>query len=88
MEQLPAGSTYNFDHSHAWGGTPLYSVPKALTGIEILEPGYKKISLSPSALGLDSANVEIPTPYGMIVCEITKDGFKYSAPDEIEVVIK
>ena len=80
--------TYYFDHSHAWGGTPLYSVPKALTGIEILEPGYKKISFSPSSLGLDEAKVEIPTPYGMIVCEISKDGFKYTTPDEITVEIK
>lgn len=78
--------TYNFDHSHAWGGTPLYSLPKALTGIEILEPGYKKITLSPSNLGLDNAKVEIPTPYGMITCEITKDGYTYSVPDEITVI--
>lgn len=80
--------TYSFDHSHAWGGTPLYSVPKALTGIEILEPGYKKISFNPSCLGLENAKVEIPTPYGMITCEISKDGFKYSAPEEIEVEVK
>jgi len=80
--------TYYFDHSHAWGGTPLYSIPKALTGIEILEPGYKKISLEPSCLGLDEAKVEIPTPYGMIVCDISKDGFKYSAPKEINIEIK
>lgn len=85
---IPPDDSFSFDHSHAWGGTPLYSVPKALTGIEILEPGYKKISLSPSSLGLDEAKVEIPTPYGMIVCEVSKDGFKYTAPDEITVEIK
>ncbi len=85
---IPPDDSFSFDHSHAWGGTPLYSVPKALTGIEIIEPGYKKISLSPSNLGLTEAKVEIPTPYGMIVCEITKDGFKYTTPDEITVEIK
>ncbi|MBQ8402134.1 MAG: hypothetical protein IJX14_09420, partial [Clostridia bacterium] len=35
--------TYSFDHSHAWGGTPAYALPLALTGLELLEPGYKKI---------------------------------------------
>ena len=57
---------YSFDHSHAWGGTPAYALPQALSGLEILEPGYKKIRLDPSLLGLEQAKVEIPTPYGMI----------------------
>ena len=59
-------STYGFDHSHAWGGTPLYSLPKALSGIQINECGYKKITLSPSLIGFDFAKTEIPTPYGTI----------------------
>lgn len=57
---------YSFDHSHAWGGTPLYSLPLALTGLEIVEPGFRKIRLNPSLLGLKEACVQIPTPYGMI----------------------
>ncbi len=61
--------TYSFDHSHAWGGTPMCSLPKALTGLTIEEPGYKRIKLQPTLLGLEWAKVEIPTPYGMIVCE-------------------
>ena len=76
--------TYHFDHSHAWGGTPLYSLPKALMGISIQEAGYKKIKLQPSLLGLEWAKVEIPTPYGMITCEM-KQGCepKSIVPDEI-----
>ena len=58
--------SYSFDHSHAWGGTPAYSLPQALCGLEILEPGYRKVRLNPSLLGLDAADVQIPTPYGMI----------------------
>ena len=57
---------YVFDHSHAWGGTPAYSLPLALTGLTIKEPGFKRISLNPSLLGLTAARVEIPTPLGMI----------------------
>ena len=58
--------TYSFDHSHAWGGTPAYALPLALTGLELLEPAYKKFRLCPSMLGLTEADVQIPTSYGMI----------------------
>ena len=61
---------YGFDHSHAWGGTPLYSLPKALLGFEILKPGMREIQLSPSLLGLGYAKVELLTPYGKVTCEM------------------
>ena len=72
---FPPEPGYSFDHSHAWGGSPLYSLPKALTGLTIVEAGYKKIKLNPTLLGLESARVEIPTPYGMILCDM-KQGQK------------
>ena len=78
---------YTFDHSHAWGGTPLYSIPKALCGFEVIEPGFKKVKLNPSLIGLDSARVEIPTPYGDIV--VTQEKGKETeiiCPDEIEML--
>ncbi len=59
-------ATYRFDHSHAWAGTPAYALPLAISGLRILEPGFRKIALSPSLLGLGWACVEIPTPLGMI----------------------
>ena len=78
--------TYGFDHSHAWGGTPLYSLPKALAGFEILEPGMKKVKISPCSLGFENARVEIPTTYGNIVCEVKKDGsFTLVHPNKITV---
>ncbi len=78
--------TYRFDHSHAWGGTPLYSLPKALLGLSIDEPAYKKITLSPSLLGLRKAMVQLPTPYGMVICEMEQGKeFKITAPDEIKI---
>lgn len=62
--------TYTFDHSHAWGGSPLYSLPKALLGLEIIQPAMKKIRLSPCLLGLEYASVELLTPYGKLVCKM------------------
>ena len=60
--------SYSFDHSHAWGGTPAYHIPLMLTGFQMIEPGFKKISLSPKLFGLKYADVSFPTPYGMIRC--------------------
>ncbi len=57
---------YSFDHSHAWGGTPAYALPLALAGFAMAEPGFKRIRLAPSLLGLTQATVQIPTPYGVI----------------------
>lgn len=84
---IPPEPTYSFDHSHAWGGTPLYALPKALTGIEIVEAGYRKIRLDPSLLGLKEAYTEIPTPFGKIIIA-QKNGELpvYSIPDGIEVL--
>lgn len=76
--------SYSFDHSHAWGGTPAYTLPLALTGLEILEPGFKRIRLNPSLLGLTYAHVQIPTPYGMIEVKM-QDGTEpeIAVPDGI-----
>lgn len=80
--------TYSFDHSHAWGGTPLYSLPKALMGLNILSAGMKEIELSPSLLGLKYAKTELLTPHGKIICQ-TKEGEKpcIQCPDNIKVII-
>lgn len=75
---------YSFDHSHAWGGTPAWSLPLALSGLEILEPGYRKIRLNPSLLGLHHAHVQIPTPYGMIELDMRQGSEpEISVPDGI-----
>lgn len=86
---IPPQQGYVFDHSHAWGGTPLYSLPKALLGLEILAPAYKEIALSPSLLGLKRARVELPTPYGVLICEL-EEGQKprITCPDEITVHLR
>ncbi len=65
--------TYSFDHSHAWGGTPLYSLPKALSGFEIVKPGLEKYRVRPSLLGLDSAKVRIPLKGEVLNIELKKN---------------
>lgn len=86
---IPPEPTYKFDHSHAWGGTPLYALPLALTGLKILEPGMKKLQFSPSLLGMERAAVEVPTPYGTVVLkmEAGKEPF-IDHPEEITTSIR
>lgn len=78
---------YLFDHSHAWGGTPLYSLPKALTGFEVLSPGMRKIKFAPSLLGLTFAKIELLTPCGKVMCELEKGKPPIiTAPEEIQII--
>lgn len=79
--------TYSFDHSHAWGGTPAYQLPVAITGFEILEPGMKKIIFNPQLYGLEFAKINIPTEYGMIefYSEKGKDTV-INAPECIKII--
>lgn len=81
--------TYQFDHSHAWGGTPLYSLPKAMLGLTIQKPGMGEIEIRPSLLGFNYAKVELLTQYGKVVCEMTKgEKAKIIHPKEVCVIIK
>ncbi len=81
--------TYRFDHSHAWGGTPAYALPQALTGLEILEPGCRRIRLTPSLMGLARADVEVPTVLGMLRVHL-RDGEApaVEAPDGMTVELR
>lgn len=77
---------YGFDHSHAWGGTPLYSLPKALFGLEIIEPGMTKLKLSPSLLGLNQAKSELLTPHGKVTLTMKKgENPQISAPTQVQI---
>ena len=86
---LPPEPTYRFDHSHAWGGTPLYSLPRALIGLEILEPGMTKLRLKPSLLGLEYARVELPTPFGTVTVEQRLgESPRIESPGSVEIIIE
>lgn len=86
---LPPQPDYPFDHSHAWGGTPLYALPRALLGLEILRPGLSEIRLSPSLLGRKQAQIELPTPRGMVTCRLEAEKPpRITAPEGITVIVQ
>ena len=77
---------YVFDHSHAWGGCPRYWLPRALLGLEILEPGFRRISLHPRLKLTGRASISLSTPFGMLRCTAT-DGIieTLSVPPEVQI---
>ena len=80
---------YGFDYSHAWGATPSYQLPSKLCGMKILEPGMRKLKFSPDLFGLQSADITIPSPYGIITVALRQDSKPIiKAPSEIEIAVK
>lgn len=74
---------FNGDCSHAWGATPTYQLPMAVSGFEMVEAGFKSFRLAPCLYSLDDAGVSLPTPYGLIKIELKKgEKAKISVPDE------
>lgn len=77
---------------HGWAGGPTPFLTEQVGGIEILEPGFKKVRINPNLGDLKWIKVTYPTPYGKIKINAeNKNGkteFTYNAPDEIEVVCK
>lgn len=63
-----------------------YHLPQKISGLEILEPGMKRVRFSPNLFSLERADIKIPTPYGTIDIEIGNE-VNITAPTEIEVVV-
>lgn len=82
-----AWENMNCDYSHAWGATPAFTLKRAISGLEIVEPSYKKIKLNPQLFDLEKAELEITTPYGKIEISLKKDeGVSIKAPKEVEII--
>lgn len=79
-------NSYGFDLSHAWGGSPTYQLPARLFGVEMIEPGWKKIKINPCLYGLDFAEISIPTPFGMLTCIMDGKKTELHVPQEIEIL--
>ena len=89
---LPEGfykpdESYVFDYSHAWACTPYYSFIVATLGLNIIEPGLKKIEVKPIKTKLDFSYV-IPTVYGDILINKKNDKFDIKKPECIEIMEK
>lgn len=81
-----------FRHSlcHGWSCGPIEFLVENILGVNVLETGFKKISVSPDLCGMEYAKGDIPTPYGTIKIShtATENGIKTQivCPEEIEVI--
>lgn len=81
-----------FRHSlcHGWSSGPASFLIEKIAGIEILEPGCKKIRLSPDLAGLEWAEVSFPTPYGCVNIHMKEEQgktiYEIDAPKEITII--
>lgn len=78
-----------FRHSlcHGWASGPTSFLSQCITGIEILEPGCKKVRVKPELCGFEYIKTKYPTPFGIIEVEAEKGCTpKIIIPDGIELV--
>lgn len=81
-----------FRHSlcHGWASGPTAFLSKKVLGIVPVEPGYKKITVSPCLDNLEFAEGTVPTPYGIIKVKHTNIGGKIktelSLPNGVEKI--
>nr|MBQ4320335.1 alpha-L-rhamnosidase [Clostridia bacterium] len=83
----------NFRHSlcHGWASGPVPFLTRFIAGINVLEPGSKKISIRPNLGDLNYIRCTYPTPYGEVklFAAKMKDGsvkVDIDAPAEVEIV--
>lgn len=51
---------------HAWSAHPCLSLARILAGIEVIEPGFKKVKIRPLPLGTSELDAVFPTPLGSL----------------------
>ena len=83
-----------FRHSlcHGWASGPVPFLNEKVLGIEIIEPGCKKIALHPDLGQLEWAIGTFPTPYGILTVDVRRDvdgNIKtvYDAPKQVDVIL-
>lgn len=76
---------------HGWASGPTAWMSRHLLGVEILEPGCRKVSVKPYLGDLEWIEGTYPTPYGVITIKAHRDSTgqvttTVTAPDEVTVV--
>ena len=82
---------YRHSFCHGWASGPTAWLSQHVLGVEILEPGCRKVRITPHLGDLEWAEGTFPTPYGQIEIRHTRnaDGkvtSKIKAPKEVKVV--
>ncbi len=81
---------YRLSLCHGWASGPTAFLMEQIGGVEILQPGCKKLKISPHLENLEWIEISYPTPYGVVEIQAkTMNGMTkttVSAPKEIEII--
>ena len=83
-----------FRHSlcHGWASGPTAFLAQHVLGINVTEPGCKKVIIEPNLGDLEWAKGTYPTPYGNIYVEHRWENAriitKYTVPEEVDVEVR
>jgi alpha-L-rhamnosidase len=82
---------YSRSHCHAWSAAPAYVFGVLFLGVKPLEPGFKKVEISPRLNGLKWIKGTVPIPQGKIdiYCKDLGDymDLQITLPEDVEVQI-
>ncbi|MGN0182056.1 MAG: alpha-L-rhamnosidase C-terminal domain-containing protein [Candidatus Ornithomonoglobus sp.] len=80
---------YRLSLCHGWAGGPTAFLSERIGGIEILEPGCRKLRIVPDMGNLQWIDIKYPTPYGIVRIQSRKENgqikTKITVPDGIEI---
>lgn len=84
---------YRHSLCHGWASGPTAWMTQYILGVNILEPGSKKIKISPHLGDLEWVKGTYPTPFGVLSIEHRKmpDGSiktKFKAPNGVKIVLE
>jgi hypothetical protein len=69
-----AYSSYRMSLCHSWASTPVQWICRYILGVELIEPGYRKVKFQPQSIGgMNSCKGSVNTPFGIIEVEWTKN---------------
>jgi alpha-L-rhamnosidase len=82
---------FSRSHCHAWSAAPTYVFGVLFLGVKPVEPGFKKVSISPNLNGLKWIKGSVPIPQGRIDIYCKDLGnyidLQITIPEEVEVQI-
>ncbi|MFV0592156.1 MAG: alpha-L-rhamnosidase C-terminal domain-containing protein [Draconibacterium sp.] len=82
---------FRHSFSHGWASGPTSWLSEYVLGINVLEPGCKKIKIEPHLGDLQWVKGTFPTPYGVVEIEHQKSAkgkikTTYKAPKEVKII--
>lgn len=77
----------NMTFSHPWGAAPAAVLVRGLLGVTPLEPGYRRVRVSPTTTALKDLTLSLPTAAGPFTLSLTNNRLSVTAPAGCEVVV-